>query len=55
MPGPEEQKAPEPKKVKDHILVLDRSKNLPPELPPKIIYWNRCETRVYHEDLITND
>ena len=34
---------------------MDKSKNLPPELPPKLIYWNRCETRVYHEDLITNE
>ena len=43
------------KKPKNKIIVLDKSKNLPPELPQNLIYWNRCETRVRdEEELITN-
>ena len=44
-----------PKKPKNKIIVLDKSKNLPPELPQNLIYWNRCETRVREEEeLVTN-
>jgi hypothetical protein len=43
-------------RVKDKIVVLDKRWNLPPELPPFLVYWNRCETRVMFEnDKITND
>ena len=42
-------------KMKDHILVLDKSKSLPPELPANLIYWHRCETRVCTEDVVTNE
>lgn len=47
---------PEPvkKKTKDRIIVLDNSHNLTPELPPNMVYWNRCETRVDQEDVVTN-
>jgi hypothetical protein len=33
-------------KIKDKILVLNNKWNLAPELPPKLVYWVRCETRV---------
>lgn len=42
-------------RVKDKIVVLDKKWNLPPELPPLMVYWNRCETRVMNENLISND
>ena len=42
------------KKLKDRIVVLDKSNNLPYELPNDLIYWNRCETRIEDESLITN-
>jgi hypothetical protein len=42
------------RKKKDRIIVLDNSHNLTPELPPNMIYWNRCETRVDEEELVTN-
>ena len=42
------------KKVKDRIVVLDKSNNLPDELLPNMVYWIRCETRVEKEDLVTN-
>jgi len=34
------------KKMKDHIFVIDKSKNLPPELPKNLIYWHRTKTEV---------
>ena len=56
---PVEVKKEPPKKKpipqKNHIVVLDKSKNLPPELPPNLVYWNRCETRVIQEEMITNE
>ena len=51
----EEEKAPEVKKrMKDEIIVLDKTHNLPSELPKDLVYWNRCETLVDDEELITN-
>ena len=43
------------KKMKDYIVVLDKSKNLPPELPKNLIYWHRCQTEVCQQDQITNE
>lgn len=42
-------------KMKDHIVVLDKSKNLPPELPKNLIYWHRCQTEVCNQDHISNE
>jgi hypothetical protein len=38
----------------DIIIVLDKTYNLTPELPIHMIYWNRCETRVLDDALVTN-
>jgi hypothetical protein len=40
--------------LKDKIVVLDKTNKLPPELPPNLVYWYRCETLVLNEDLIMN-
>lgn len=33
---------------------MDKTFNLTPELPLNLVYWNRCETRVDDEDIVTN-
>jgi len=35
-------------------VVIDSTHNIPTELPSNLVYWNRCETRVLHEDYIAN-
>jgi hypothetical protein len=51
---PLEEQIPVKKKMKDRIIVLDNTFNLPAELPNNLVYWYRCETRVDQEDVISN-
>ena len=42
---PEEIPEPAPVKkkiLKDRMIVLDKTFNLTPELPPNLVYWYRC-------------
>lgn len=38
---------------KDRLIVVNREKSkLPYELPPNLVYWIRCETRVRPEETV---
>ena len=37
------------KRLKSYLIVLDKSKMLPPALPEGLVYWNRCKALLQPE------
>ena len=42
-------------KAKDRLIKVNPKAKLPPDLPKNLIYLSRCETRVDHEERVSNE